>query len=1131
MEHPEMRGPSRILVNDKEVNNEGGVLHKVNKWFKGLVKNVFFEEDTDDAFPSNNKALKNTFWTSQLNVPLIGEDGLTPAKEHVEKVMQDLRDEGMWEKFKKFHSLFWFLPASDSVLTTLPLVGMALSLFAVLLNQINILTVLPIYLILQSIYSVGNVWYNCVFEIELLELVFLTLLMVPLWSNHLKRRFSSTPFVRYVCRFFVFKVLLGSSLIRFRNTDLWGHLEGKYYLYETQPLPSSIGYILHEHMFISKLDNLFCILTECVFSFFILFPVRSFRLIGGVLILLYCLLNFLSGNSYLFYVLLVAPLMFCFDDEVLLPFVLRTTRNEVLSVVRDKVAQLAKSKGYFRSFDILFCTGFSVEEVNKMKDAYFRIDSDGVEEKNGLSGGGSAWGGGVGVGGGMGWSGEGRWSGGMGWTGRSNTRGGGGGLQGEKEHLLTRATSSQETNFYSEESYMECIKKDILNALYWTFSQKGPQYILNNYNTSRELIIHVFCAFFMIIYNSCVHITYSTRESIFLFFIYVSFFLVHMIYLFFFTKNIFPCLVSQVGLLLSVSLIYTNYIFMNGFSNIYFTTLFFLHLFSLLSVSVCHLSNQRFVLKCLGQYFYFILFLYFLCFFVQNVLSPQQVMNAEYGNFQQMNVYGSFGHINKIRREIIVKATPPSNMSSSLVTQSGEEQINSAWNNYEFNCKPDNVEKTLCTQFRMLYGFLPVLYVDRLDWQFNQLSYNDDKSIVQTPWFQKFLQKLSHNDEDLLSLLYKTPSFVTPPGGTNSTKTSPIHLTVSSEVYKFSPQEEKDAWWDVVSSRVIIELQGHHTTSSAHSYIGTQNGVDRTDEHNRLLHVGSSPLIELGNRFISPANHYFYTEGDTSAEAISGGDMMERDNMRKKRLFAQQGRLHVDEAAETERDSVSRKIRTQEKNKYAEQKKKFFRQKQMHEWKREAQEGDSVEDEHMMDGVHSTGREDEEVTSSHGVLHGESHGASHLADGGVMDAQDLVDGTDQDEAAVDDPDNAIDGENLFSAVKKMEAARDKENEEEEQGSKYEMGVEVKRKTSPNKHHLPPITSPKGVLSVDGDIQKEMDEAIRNSYKQYGLLNNFSRKITKLGLANSDQGRSRYGEIKELLANSPRGGHPQEDSSA
>ncbi|ANQ09101.1 Integral membrane protein [Plasmodium coatneyi] len=1096
MEHPEVKGPTRILVNDKDVSNEGG-LPKARKWLKELVKNVFLQEDTEDAFPFNNKALRNTFWTSQLmctriillscffsfvvawqqNIPLIGEDGLTPAKEHVNKMMKDLHDEGIWEKFRTFHSLFWFLPASDLVLTVLPIVGMVLSLVALLLNQINIVTVLPIYVILQSIYSVGNVWYNYVFEIELLELVFLSLLLVPLCRNHLKCRFSSTPFVRYVCRFFVFKVLLGSSLIRFRNTDSWGNLEGKYYLYETQPLPSSIGYIFHGSFTMSKLDNLFCILTECVFSFFILFPVRSFRLIGGVLILLYCVLNFVTGNSYLFYVLLVAPLMFCFDDEVLLPFVLKSRRNEVLSVVREKATQLSKSRGYFQSFDVLYCTGFSVDEVNKMKDAYFRIDSE-EGAYNGDDKEGSAW------------------NGGNHWNGWNNTRGIS--SQPEKEHLLSRATSNQETNFYPEENHMECIKKDVLNAFHWIFSKKGPQYILNNYNTSRELIVHVVCVLIMLTYNSfCVYLTYFTRESIFLFFVYVSIFLVYMVYLFFFTKNVFPCLVSQVGLLFTVSLIYTNYIFQHGFSDVYFSSLFFLHLFCLLSLSVFHLSNQRFVVKCLSQYFYFVLFLYFLCFFVQNALSPLQVMNAEYGNFQQMNVYGSFGHINKVRREIIITASNPSN-GSSIATSGGK--LHSGWDNYEFNCKPDNVEKTLCSQFRLVYGFLPVLYVDRLDWQFNQLSYSDDQTILHTSWFQRFLNKLASNDEGVLSLLYRTPSFVNPPPGKNPSKSGTIHLTVSSDVYRFSPQGEKNAWWEVVSSRVILEQKGLQASNGGFITIGTHNGVNPPDERNNLLRVGYSPGIQRSGRSTYQGNHYGSTVEDTSGETMSGKIISQHNMRKKKHRVAEQGKLHVEEPETTEKESLPRKIRTQEKNRYAQKKKNFFRQKKLQELKTEGEEKDSMEEAQMMKGSEQSGREHEGETPP------------QLEDG----------------MAIDDADKAIDGENLFSAVQKMEAEREKASRKAAQKRKYKMAVGVTEKKSPNgvlpsiislNGVFPSMMSPKGVLSLDKAIQKEMDEAIRNSYRQYGLLNDFSRKITKLGFVNIDEGRSRYGEIKELLAKS------------
>ncbi|VUZ97104.1 rhoptry protein ROP14, putative [Plasmodium vivax] len=1084
MDGPEMKGPARILVNDKEVNHEGG-LRKVKNWLKGLAKNVLAQEDPEDAFPSNNKALRNTFWVSQLmctriillccffsfvvawrqNVALIGEDGLTPAKEHVEQVVQELRGEGVWAKFRSFHSLFWFLPASDLVLTALPVAGMLLSLAALLLNRINLLTVVPIYLALQSIYSVGNIWYGYAFELELLELVFLTLLLVPLCGNHLKSRYSTTPFVRYVWRFFIFKVLLGSSLIRFRNSHLWGHLEGRYYLYETQPFPSIVGYFLHGSQTMSKLDNLFCILTECVFSFFILFPVRSFRLIGGSLILLYCLLNFLTGNSYLFYVLLLAPLMFCFDDEVLLPFVLKGRRNEVLSVVREKAAQLARSRGYFRSFDIFFCTGLSVDEVNKMRDAYFRIDAGG--------------------GGGL-------------FNGGSNTRGGS--PQAEREHLLGRGTPSRETNFHAEEATpIGGIKTDVLNALHWAFSKKGPQYILENYNISRELIIHVLCTCIMTSYNSCVHIAYSTRGSILLFFVYLSCFLLYMVYLFFFTTSVVSRLASQLGLLLSVALIYTNGIFVSGFSDAYVSALFSLHLFFLLSLSLFYVKNDRFVVKFLCQYFYFILFASFFCFFVQNVLSPLQVMNEEYGSFQLMSVYGSFGSINQVRREIIIRgsrSTDGSSRTNSLETLPIVGTPPPGWDDYQFNCKPDSVQKPLCSQFRLLYGFLPVLYVDRLDLQFNQLSYSDDETILHTPWFRKFLKKLAANDEAVLSLLYRTPSFVTPSGGKNPAEFAPIHLTVSSDVYTFSTQGEKNAWWEVLSSRVILEQQGRLSPNRGANKIGKHPGGGRPGEHSTLLHVGGPTVIQHRNRAASRdasrdasrGGHYFSKEGDPSEGELEEAGAANEANG----------------AGATGRESLRGKIRTQERNRYTQKKRKFFRQKKLQELRAEGGERDSEEEAQTMEGIANTGRGGE------GEPYHQLEGAVDVAGGMATEAHD----------------EETDGENLFSAAKKMEAAREGATGEEAQKREDKMGGGGIEKGSPNgvlpsvippNGVLPSVIPPNGALSLHGAIQKEMDEAIRNSYKQYGLLNDFSQKITKLGFVNRDQGRSRYGEIRQLLA--------------
>ncbi|SBT38728.1 rhoptry protein ROP14 (ROP14) [Plasmodium ovale wallikeri] len=140
----DQNGPNertKLLVNNEEIDNNKG-LGKIKSCMRNFFNNLF-HDNSDDAFPYKSKVLEDTFWCAQIlytriilvacffsfvvawnqNAALIGEQGLTPAKETVARIFKELQNEGIWKKFQNFHSLFWFLPTTDFVINLLPLLG------------------------------------------------------------------------------------------------------------------------------------------------------------------------------------------------------------------------------------------------------------------------------------------------------------------------------------------------------------------------------------------------------------------------------------------------------------------------------------------------------------------------------------------------------------------------------------------------------------------------------------------------------------------------------------------------------------------------------------------------------------------------------------------------------------------------------------------------------------------------------------------------------------------------------------------------------------------------------------------------------------------------------------------------
>ncbi|SBS87314.1 rhoptry protein ROP14, putative (ROP14) [Plasmodium malariae] len=130
MEKNDINKSTKILINNKEIDSIQS-LTTIKNYIKIFFEKTFIQNSTSsETFQYKSKALENTFWCAQIvsrgksqNVALIGKDGLTPAREYVNRVFEELRGENVWTKFQNFHSLFWLLPVTDFVINLLPLVG------------------------------------------------------------------------------------------------------------------------------------------------------------------------------------------------------------------------------------------------------------------------------------------------------------------------------------------------------------------------------------------------------------------------------------------------------------------------------------------------------------------------------------------------------------------------------------------------------------------------------------------------------------------------------------------------------------------------------------------------------------------------------------------------------------------------------------------------------------------------------------------------------------------------------------------------------------------------------------------------------------------------------------------------
>ena len=241
-------------------------------------------------------------------LPLIGSHGLTPVDLYLHKVNAAYGSAG----FFKLPSLFWFWH-SDTAFTILGWIGLLLSLL-LLSGYANAITLFLLWLIYLSFVHVGQEWYGYGWEIQLTETGFLAIFLCPLLDMHPFPK-KAPPFLIIVLfRWLIFRIMLGAGLIKLRGDAIWRNATALYYQFETQPIPGPFSRWFHflPHG-ILKAGVWFNHLAELIAPGFVFGP-RIARHIAGVVIILFQVNIFLSGNLSFLNLLTVVPALACLDD-------------------------------------------------------------------------------------------------------------------------------------------------------------------------------------------------------------------------------------------------------------------------------------------------------------------------------------------------------------------------------------------------------------------------------------------------------------------------------------------------------------------------------------------------------------------------------------------------------------------------------------------------------------------------------------------------------------------------------------------------------------------------------------------------------------------------------------------------
>jgi hypothetical protein len=243
-------------------------------------------------------------------IPLIGGGGLLPAAIYLQRIREALGSTSAG--FFRLPSIFWFND-SDTALLTVAWIGFLLSCI-VIAGYANALMLVVLWLLYMSFVNAGQEWYGFGWEIQLLETGFLAIFLCPLVdARPFPKR--APPFqVIVLFRWLIFRIMLGSGLIKIRGDQIWRNSTALYFHFETQPMPGPLSRWFHFlPRAILRSGVWYNWLAELIAPWFIFWP-RIARHIAGVVIVLLQIILIFSGNLSFLNWLTVIPALSCFDD-------------------------------------------------------------------------------------------------------------------------------------------------------------------------------------------------------------------------------------------------------------------------------------------------------------------------------------------------------------------------------------------------------------------------------------------------------------------------------------------------------------------------------------------------------------------------------------------------------------------------------------------------------------------------------------------------------------------------------------------------------------------------------------------------------------------------------------------------
>lgn len=240
---------------------------------------------------------------------LIGSNGILPADQFLAAVRQQVGTSG----YHLVPTLFWLNP-SDLCLHLLCAGGVVLSL-VLIAGFFPTWTLVGLWAFYLSLVSVGQVFLSFQWDVLLLEAGFLAIFFTPLQiRDTLSRASQPSRAFLWLSRWLLFRLMFASGFVKLASDEVWRNLTALNYHYETQPLPTSIAWYVHQlPEWFQQISVIGMFAIELVIPFLIFAP-RRLRTAGGIGLVGLQILIILTGNYCFFNLLTIALCLLLIDD-------------------------------------------------------------------------------------------------------------------------------------------------------------------------------------------------------------------------------------------------------------------------------------------------------------------------------------------------------------------------------------------------------------------------------------------------------------------------------------------------------------------------------------------------------------------------------------------------------------------------------------------------------------------------------------------------------------------------------------------------------------------------------------------------------------------------------------------------